>query len=60
MGKKLLEMHENPEKTGFGTVGLADVISENSRCIKALTHYIKWSVQEQTGKVPPPYLEEPS
>jgi hypothetical protein len=54
---KLLDMHEHPENTGFGTTGLADVMVENTRALKALVHYIKW-LETKNGKGPPPPLEE--
>jgi hypothetical protein len=50
---KLLEMHEHPENTGFGTIGLGDVVGDNTRALKALTHYIKW-LEIKNGKGPPP------
>jgi len=53
MLKKLLEMHEHPENTGFGTIGLQDVVEDNTRALKALTHYIKW-LETKNGKGPPP------
>ena len=54
---KLLYMHENPENTGFGTVGFTHVIEENTKAIKALTHYVVW-LAKQTGSTPPPPLEK--
>jgi hypothetical protein len=52
---KLLEMHEHPENTGFGTVGLQGVLGDNTRALKALTHYIKWlETKNGGGKGPPP------
>ena len=53
----LLTMHEHPEKTGFGTVGLAGIVEENTRALKALTHYIRW-LETKNGKGPPPPLED--
>ena len=55
--RKLMYMHENPENTGFGTTGLADIIEDNTVAIKALTHYVKW-LSEQQGLNPPPPLVE--
>ena len=54
---KLLYMHENPEKTGFGTIGLDGVIEDNTRALKSLIHYIKW-LETNNGKGPPPPLED--
>ncbi len=51
---KLLEMHENPDVYGFGTVGMKALIEENTRALKALTHYIKWLEVRKTGEEPPP------
>ena len=54
---RLLDMHENPENTGFGTVGIAQVIEENTKAIQALTHYVVW-LAKQSGSTPPPPLEK--
>ena len=59
MTKKLLEMHENPDNTGFGTSGLASIIMDNTRAIKALIHYVKWTAERQFGETPPPPIEMP-
>ncbi len=55
---RLLEMHEHPENTGFGTVGFKDVIEDNTRALKALTHYIRYLEVQRTGVEPPPPLED--
>ena len=61
---RLVWQHQNPERTGFGTVGLRTLLGQletlienNNRGTKALVHYIKWMTQETTGKVPPPPLD---
>lgn len=46
---KLVDMLEHPEKTGFGKV-----VEDNSKAIRALTHYIQWLAKTQTGVTPPP------
>jgi hypothetical protein len=53
----LLDMHNNADEHGFGTGGIKDVIEDNTRAIKALTHYITWSAR-QRGQDPPPPLDE--
>jgi hypothetical protein len=52
--RELLEMHRAPERTGFGTVGMQEVIDRNSDVIQDLTHYMKWVGEQQTGQKPPP------
>jgi hypothetical protein len=52
---KLVHMHEHPENTGFGTVGLRGVVEDNTRALKALTHYIQW-LETKNGLGPPPPL----
>tara|TARA_R110000803_G_scaffold117038_2_gene185585 strand:- start:625 stop:882 length:258 start_codon:yes stop_codon:yes gene_type:complete len=52
--RELLSMHRNPERTGFGTVGMHEVINRNSDVIQDLTHYMKWVGEQQTGQKPPP------
>lgn len=56
--RRLLVMHENPENTGFGTVGLKDVIEQNTRAIRSLTHYVVWLSKNMAGQTPPPDLDE--
>ena len=57
MTGKLLEMHEHPENTGFGTVGIKEVIDANTRALKSLTYYIKW-LAEKDGINVPPFIED--
>ena len=57
VGDKLLDMHEHPELTGFGTVGMEAVILDNTRALRELSHYVRWSTKQSTGTDPPPYLE---
>lgn len=52
--ERLLEMHEHPETTGFGTIGMKDELKQINSGIRALVHYMKWLAKEQTGKIPPP------
>ena len=54
----LIHMHENPENTGFGTIGFKTVIQENTRAIRELSHYMKWQVKSHSGADPPPYTGE--
>jgi len=53
---RLIEMHEHPESTGFGTVGLKEELRELNHALRALIHYVKWTAKEQTGKTPPPSI----
>ncbi len=53
----LVEMHENPEKTGFGTIGHKDAFEANTKAINNLTHYLKWFIERQTKEVPPPPID---
>ena len=57
--KSLLWMHEHPHETGFGTVGMRELITANTRALRELTHYVTWSTEQQTGNTPPPYVETP-
>lgn len=63
--RRLLEMHEHPEKTGFGTVGFQDVIERNTAAVnnlnhvvKSLIHYVEWLSTTTTGKAPPPHIDK--
>lgn len=47
----------NPEKHGFGTRNTERIIEDNTRAMKALTHYIQWLAESQSGTSPPPPLE---
>lgn len=49
---RMVNMQEHPETTGFGII-----ITDNTKAIKALTHYVKWMAQMQTGQIPPPPLD---
>ena len=62
---EMLKMHKNADQYGFGTVSLrakqehsetimARLIEDNTRAMKALTHYIVWFIKETTDKDPPP------
>ena len=54
---KLLRMHEHPEDTGFGTVGFRETISNNTRAMRELVHYVKWLAEAQTGTKAPPFVD---
>ena len=65
--KRLLDMHENPEKTGFGTVGIDKFIQDNTTAIRELreavkdqTHYLMWMSEQKTGTKPPPRMDTQS
>ena len=53
----LKELHDNPENTGFGTIGMKEVIEKCTTAIQLLIHYVKWSSEQASGKEPPPPLE---
>ena len=36
-----------------------DVIEDNSRAIRELSHFVQWMTHAHTGQVPPPYVEPP-
>ena len=54
--RTLLEMHRKPDEYGFGTDRTNRIIEDNTRAMEALTHYIQWLINEQTGSPPPPPL----
>lgn len=51
---RLLNMHEHPEDYGFGTSRQTKVIEENTRAMRSLEHYIRWSLEKEHGMAPPP------
>lgn len=51
---KLLEMHHNADKYGFGTVSLGEFLREMRDSFKDQNYYMKWMVEEMVGKKPPP------
>lgn len=53
---KLMEMLERPERHGFGTSEMSKVVSDNTKAIRELSHYVKWSAEQTTGAKPPPYV----
>jgi len=53
---KIMDLHEHPEASGFGTRGVVKAIDRDSRLLRELIHYIKWMVKQQSGKEPPPYV----
>ena len=55
--EKLVHMHEKPDEFGFGTGGIKEVIQDNTRAVKALTHYIVWVSQQQGHGAPPPLVK---
>ncbi len=52
----LENMHNNADQYGFGTGKTNTLIATNTRAMNDLTHYIRWSIKESTGKEPPPPL----
>lgn len=56
--QRLVDMHLRPDEHGFGTVKTGRQLEENTRAIQALTHYLKWFAEEQTGHKAPPPMEE--
>lgn len=54
---KLIIMHENPEKTGFGTVGMLEGLDANTRAMNKMVHYLKWFITKTTGEEPPPPMD---
>ena len=54
---KLNEQHDNPEQTGFGTVGFKDLITSNTQAMQELTHYIIWLGKQNGHGEPPPSLK---
>ncbi len=56
--EKLLEMHQNPENTGFGTRLQDTILLEIRDCLRDLIHYTTQEITSRTGKTPRP--REPS
>ena len=57
---RLVQMHEHPENTGFGTVGMTEVIKANTTAIRELSHYVQWQTEQTSGKKPPPFVDTPT
>lgn len=64
---EMLKMHRNADEYGFGTVALRArlerdqevfkrLIEDNTRAMREVAHYIRWWIESQTGKTPPPPL----
>ena len=70
MIKKLLEMHESPDKYFFGTKKTNELILKSGReittaltahthCLNELVHYTKWMAKiSNDGQDPPPHVPE--
>lgn len=56
---RLMRMHEDPESTGFGTIGIKEVIEHNTRAFKQLSYYLQWHTKQTGGDDAPPYVEDP-
>ncbi len=54
--KKIVLMHQDPDKYGFGTGATNNLVDALTRAIRELTHYIRWDIEDRTGKKPPPPL----
>lgn len=58
---ELLQMHKEPDQYEFGTgatnLMLKQMMEENARAMRELIHYMKWYVEETTGKKPEPYMD---
>ena len=52
----LLKMHENPEKYGMGSREVEASLREVSQALTELTHYLKVSIENETGQRPLPPL----
>ena len=63
--QELINMHKHAVEYGFGTVSLRAaqeqaslrtdrLIEDNTRAMKALTHYIVWFIKKTSGESPPP------
>lgn len=53
---ELVAMHKEPDKHGFGTLNTNGFVRELTVAIQSLTHYIRWDIEDRTGKRPPPPL----
>lgn len=62
---EMLKMHKDPDHYGFGTIKLSAVherdqrrleqlITDNTRAMEEVAHYIRWSIEHSTGTKPPP------
>ncbi len=54
---KLMHMHNHADEFGFGTTGVKSLMEQQIRATNALVHYIKWSIERQHNKKPPPPIE---
>ena len=61
MHRKLIPVLDNPEASAFGTLGMdqlirdnTEAIRENARAVHGLTQLARWLYRETTGKEPPP------
>ena len=54
--RDLIYMHRNPEKFEFGTVGVHELIAENTRAFKDMSRWVKWLTEELGHSQPPPQV----
>lgn len=62
----LLAMHQDPERYGFGTISLNQLIQDNSAtmsrltdCVEDLATVLRWLVSKGEKDEPPPQLRQP-
>jgi len=65
MLRELLDMHKNPEKTGFGTIGLEPTlkkldttIEQNTSTFKDMKKWLEWLTDHLDIPKPPPSVGE--
>lgn len=66
MLSKLLDMHRDPDRYGFGTIALSKVIQANSDtmarmtdCVEDLGGVLRWWIAQGDQAEPPPQLRNP-
>lgn len=58
-GKRLIHMHEHADEYGFGTRNVSQVIEDNTKAMRELSHYVQWWIRHQNGgQSPPPPLRD--
>jgi hypothetical protein len=54
---RLLYMHDHPSEFGFGTGGFKEALRSNTRAMRELSHFVRWSSEQTAGKSPPPFVD---